>query len=212
MQITNDLEKRVVDISYKHNLCHLSSTLSSVNIINEIYATKKSDEVFVLSNGHSALALYCVIEKYLGIDAEMLLEKHGIHPHRDPDNDLWVSTGSLGMGITVACGYALADPNKNVYCLISDGESAEGSVWEALRFAHEQDLNNLKIYAVVNGQIAYDKIDVDYISQRYRAFSPKINIRYVDPIDWPWAEGILTHYYILKDEDYQQLCASYLEN
>ena len=42
------------------------------------------------------------------------------------------------MGITVAVGRALANPNRNVYCMISDGEAAEGSVWEALRFAYEK--------------------------------------------------------------------------
>ena len=73
-------------------------------------------------------ALYVVLEKYFGIDAEELLEKHGHHPHRDELNKLHCSTGSLGQGITVAVGRAIANPNRDVYCLISDGECAEGSV------------------------------------------------------------------------------------
>ena len=49
--------------------------------------------------------------------------KHGTHPHRDLEDKIYCSTGSLGMGIGIAVGMALADRSKNVYCLISDGES-----------------------------------------------------------------------------------------
>lgn len=204
----NKLERRLIDITYRNGLSHLSSTLSSINIIDEIYSVKQPGDPFVLSNGHSALAWYCVLEKYLGHNAEALLHQHGIHPHRDPEHDITVSTGSLGMGITVAVGYALACPDRTVYCLISDGESGEGSVWEALRFIHERGITNLRVYANVNGQIAYDTIDVDYICRRYRAFLPHIEIRLSEPPQWPWAQGVLTHYYVLKPQDYEALCAN----
>lgn len=199
------LEKRVIDISYKNKLGHLSSTLSAAPIIDEIYNTKSRDDVFILSSGHAALAYYCVLEKHLGLDAEELFHKHGVHPHRDVDNDIHCSTGSLGMGLTVACGHALADRNKKVYCLISDGECGEGSIWEALRFITEAKLDNLEVYVNVNGMIAYDFIDREYLITRLKAFLPRINIRESDPPSWPWAEGILTHYYVLKPEDYNSL-------
>jgi transketolase len=151
------------------------------------------------------LALYCALEKHEGRDAEQLFDLHGVHPHRDLSSGLHCSTGSLGMGITVATGYALADRTKNVYCLISDGEAGEGCVWEALRFAYEAKLDNLKVYANVNGMIAYDMIDKDYIIKRLQAFLPTINIRETTPPNWPWAKGVLTHYYVLKPEDYASL-------
>jgi len=201
----NDVEKRVIDISYKEKIGHLSSNLNAVNIIEEIYKTKKSDEPFILSSGHAALALYVVLEKYEGQDAEELFHKHGVHPHRDISMGIHCSTGSLGMGLTVATGYALADKSKNVYCLISDGECGEGSIWEALRFIYEAKLDNLKVYANVNGMIAYDMIDREYINTRLKAFLPSINIRNTDPPKWPFAEGVLTHYYVLKPEDYKSL-------
>ena len=72
-----------------------------------------------------------MLEKYQGVNAEELFLKHGGHPHRDEENGIYCSTGSLGLGITVAVGRALANKNRTVYCLISDGEAAEGSVWEA---------------------------------------------------------------------------------
>ena len=62
----NDVERRVIDISYKEKIGHLSSNLNAVNIIEEIYKTKKANEPFILSSGHAALALYTVLEKYEG--------------------------------------------------------------------------------------------------------------------------------------------------
>lgn len=202
----NDLERRIIDISYKEKIGHLSSNLNAVNIIDEIYQTKQKDDIFILSSGHAALAWYVVLEKYEQQDAEKLFHKIGVHPHRNIESGIEVSTGSLGMGITVAVGYALADPNRNVYVLISDGECGEGAVWEALRFIYERKLSNIKIYVNVNGMIAYDMIDREYIERRLYSFLPDINIRHTQPPHWPWAQGVLTHYYVLKEEDYNKLC------
>jgi len=208
----NNLERRVIDISYQERIGHLSSNLNAVNIIDEIYKEKQDSDIFILSSGHAALAWYTVLEKYKKLDAVELFHKHGVHPHRNVEDEISVSTGSLGMGITVACGYALANPNKNIYCLLSDGECAEGSVWEALRFIKEKNINNLYVYVNVNGMITYDFIDKDYLTQRLKAFLPEVRIRFTDVPKWPWAEGILTHYYVLKLEDYQKLCETDLEN
>lgn len=205
----NELEKRVVDISYQKKIGHLSSNLNAVNIIDEIYKTKKQNEVFILSSGHAALAMYVVMEKYEGANALDLYNKHGVHPHRNLNDNIHVSTGSLGMGLTVAVGYALADQKRNVYCLVSDGEAAEGSVWEALRFIYENKLDNLKVYVNVNGMSAVDFLDKEYLISRLKSFLPSINIRETTPPKWPFAEGILTHYYVLKPEDYEKiLCSS----
>ena len=199
------LERRLFEITYNEKLIHLSSCLSALPIIEEIYAEKKEDEIFILSNGHAGLALYVVLEEKYGIDPVMLLHKHGIHPSKDLENKLFCSTGSLGSGLPIAVGRALADRTKNVYCMISDGEAAEGSIWEALRFAHVAKLDNLKIYANINGMSAYEYLDVDYLVQRLTTFLPTINIRISDPPEWPFAKGLLTHYYPLKPEDYESL-------
>lgn len=201
----NDVEQRIIDISYKEKIGHLSSNLNAVNIIEEIYKNRQPNEPFILSSGHAALAWYVVLEKYLGKDAEHLFHKHGVHPHRNVEDGLPCSSGSLGMGLTVACGYALADRSRRVHCLISDGECGEGSIWEALRFIYEAKLDNLEVYVNVNGMIAYDFIDKEYIINRLRAFLPRINICETAPPDWSFAKGILTHYYVLKPEDLDKL-------
>jgi transketolase len=200
-----NLYKRIIDITYAEKLSHLSSCLSALPILEEIYAKKKDDEVFILSNGHAGLALYVVLEKYYGIDPVMLLHKHGIHPNRDLENHLYCSTGSLGSGLPIAVGHALANPDKNVYVMISDGECAEGSIWESLRYIHERKIKNIYVYVNINGLSAYDSIDINYLSKRLLAFLPTANLRYSAPPEWPFARGLLTHYYVLKPEDYQQL-------
>tara|TARA_R110002110_G_scaffold26606_5_gene97585 strand:+ start:1019 stop:1675 length:657 start_codon:yes stop_codon:yes gene_type:complete len=198
-----DLKERVLDIAFKHNLSHLGSYFSALGIIDEIYSEMEEDDIFILSCGHAAVALYVVLEKYHGKNAEKLFEKHGGHPHRDEKNEIYCSTGSLGLGLPVAVGRALADPNRNVYCLISDGESAEGSIWEALRFSHEQKIENLKIYCNINGYAAYEKVDTKYLTDRLNAFNPGINLRYTSVEQFPFLRGLNAHYHVMSEGDYE---------
>ena len=199
------IQRRILDITYQEKLSHLSSCLSAWPIIHEIYETKKENEVFILSNGHAGLALYCELENRYGIDPVMLLHKHGIHPGKDLENKIYCSTGSLGCGLPIAVGHALADKTKDVYCLISDGECAEGSIWESLAFIHKIQMINLKVYVNINGMAAYESIDVLYLRDRLKAFLPEIEIRLVDPLVLPFAEGLKTHYYVMKPKDYELL-------
>ena len=202
----NSLIKRIIDITYQEKMSHLSSVLSAAPIIEEIYAKKQEDEIFVLSNGHAGLALYCKLEQlYEHIDAVELLHKHGIHPNRDLPNHLHVSTGSLGSGLPIAVGHALACPDKKVYCMISDGECAEGSVWESLRFINDHPVANIEVYANINGMGAYDMIDADLLTRRLQAFLPRINIRTSRPTEFEFATGLKTHYHVLSDKEYESL-------
>jgi transketolase len=199
------LQRRVIDITYQERLSHLSSTLSALPIIEEIYAERQDDEVFILSNGHAGLALYVVLEKYYGVDPVAMLHTHGIHPGKDLANHLYCSTGSLGSGLPIAVGHALATPDKKVYCMISDGECAEGSIWESLRFINERPVDNLEVYVNVNGLGAYDSIDSAYLIRRLQCFLPRIRIKQSDPLNWSFAQDLLTHYYVLNEENYQEI-------
>ena len=200
-----DLKKRILEIAYKNKLSHLGSYLSSLSIIEEIYSKKAPEDIFILSSGHAALALYVVLEAYEGKNAEMLFKKHGGHPHRDEENGLYCSTGSLGMGITVAVGRALANSKRKVHVLISDGESAEGSIWEALRFIKENNIQNIEVYVNINGYAAYDKIDKEYLTERLKVFLPNINLRYTTVNQTPFLKGLNAHYHVMSKEDYNSL-------
>jgi transketolase len=199
-----ELRKRLVEIAYKNKLGHLGSYFSSLEIIDEIYSKMDKDDIFILSSGHAALALYVCLEKYKGVNADMLFEKHGGHPHRDEENFIYCSTGSLGLGITVALGRAVANPNRKVHVLISDGECAEGSIWESLKTIVEQNITNIEVYVNVNGYAAYMEVDSVYLEQRLKAFLPSINIRYTSVEQFPFLKGLNAHYHIMNEENYQE--------
>ena len=156
---------KITEISKKLGRSHIGSSLTAYPIIKEIFAIKQRDEKFILSNGHAALALAIVL---YGDDAEKIV-KDNLHADKD-----WcdASTGSLGHGLGIAVGMALSDRTKNVYCIISDGECAEGSIWEALRIAQEQNLTNLKVYVNANGWASYQPVDLNLLELRLMNFFP----------------------------------------
>tara|TARA_R110000824_G_scaffold10089_2_gene44828 strand:- start:7028 stop:7666 length:639 start_codon:yes stop_codon:yes gene_type:complete len=201
---THDLKRRVLDIAYENKLSHLGSYFSCLDIVDDIFDIKGSEDIFILSCGHAALALYAVIEKYYKINAAQLFKKHGGHPHRDEKNHIYCSTGSLGTGLPIAVGRALANPNRTVYCLISDGECAEGSIWESLKFIYENNVKNIKVYVNVNGYAAYDTVDVKYLVSRLKTFLPDIHIVYTDVGAFSFLRGLNAHYHVMSEQDYEQ--------
>ena len=186
------ITERITEISKKYNLSHLGSCYTSADIINEIYHIKRDSEPFILSCGHAALALYCVIEKHYGIDAEYLYLKHGTHPNRDEEDKIFCSTGSLGWGLPIAAGMALSDRKKNVYCLISDGESFEGTMWETGNLMKLYDIDNLKVYCNFNGYSAYREVDQDMMT-RLKIIIPGIKIKQTSVEDYG-LQGLSAHY------------------
>lgn len=188
----NSLHHRILEISNKLGLAHRGSCLTAVDIIDEIYSIKKPGEPFVLSSGHAGLALYVIIEKYYNIDAEEIYYYHGTHPDRCELCKLDCSTGSLGMGLPIALGMALADKARNVYCLISDGEAFEGVCWEVANVICNQKVTNLKVYLNYNGWSAYDEISPSLIN-KMRFIMPDINIRVTRVEDYGLS-GLSAHY------------------
>ena len=202
--VNQSLYKIILDIAYKHKLSHLGSYFSSIDILDEIYSKMNKDDIFILSAGHCAVAHYACIQKYHGISAEKLFLKHGGHPHRDEENYIYCSTGSLGLGITVALGRAIANSNKTVYVLISDGECAEGSVLESLKTIYEQNIKNIEVYVNINGYAAYMEVDKTYLVTRLKSFLPSINIRYSTVEQFSFLKGLNAHYHVMNEENYNQ--------
>lgn len=217
--------RRILQISYKLKLSHLGSCLTMVDIIEAIYKVKKINERFILSNGHSGIALYVILEKH-GIINEEQIKKLHIHPDRNQDLEIDVSTGSLGQGLPIAVGMAVANRSKNVYCTVSDGEVAEGSIWEALRIAVKNKLSNLKIVINTNGWGAYDPIETADLSNKLTSFGAEIitvNGHDIEALktglkadttkllillaqtnveQFPFLKGQDAHYYIMTEEDF----------
>lgn len=199
------LEKRVLELSHKHKLSHIGSCVTAVNAIEAIYKVKKPNEPFILSSGHMGLAQYVVLEAWGFGDAEDLVKKYGTHPDRDMERGIWASTGSLGHGIGLAVGMAIADKTRNVYVIISDGEAAEGSVWESLRIAGDLRLENLRVAILCNGYGAYGKVDIEILEKRLQLFYPTLIIK-VNMFNYPdFLQGLQAHYVVMTDEQAKEV-------
>ncbi len=164
--ISKIIRKKIIYLSYKARTAHLASSLSCVDIMVVIYEKflkfekkKKNHNVFILSKGHAATALYSILN-YKKIITNKIFESYSKkdsileeHPtHNIPG--VSVTTGSLGHGLSVGCGIALGFKirklKNKVYVLLSDGECNEGSVWEAVLFASSNKLNNLIVIVDYN--------------------------------------------------------------
>lgn len=193
---------RILDIAFRNRLGHIGSCLTALPIIHHVYSTKRPDDRCILSAGHSGLALYVVLEAF-GIipDAEARLLADGIHPVRGPGID--VTTGSLGQGITVGAGLALARPERDVYIISTDGEVAEGAFWETLFFASQYPLNNLIIYINDNGYSALRK--TSFVEGALSSF----DVNVIDTSDQlprlpggEWLRGLEAHYHVMTEAEY----------
>lgn len=194
----NALERRIVELTYRHKLTHLSSCLNTVNLLAEIYRKREWDDPVILGNGHAGLSLYVTLESVGLCNAEEMIEKHGVHPNRDMRNGIWCSSGSLGTAETVAVGMALADRTRTVWLVTSDGACMEGSVHEAMRVAGKH-CPNLKTTIVYNGLGAYGPINLADLP-------PFTKIEYVNPARYPeWMRGLSGHYLQLTKAQFEEL-------
>jgi transketolase len=185
------VRRAVVDGARAAGVGHIGSALSIVDILAALYggvlrieaADDEERDRFVLSKGHAALALYAVLHERGVIDAELLASycadgtALGTHPeHTVPGIDF--STGSLGHGLSIGAGAALAGrlrgSSRRVFVLVSDGECNEGSIWEAAMFAAQHRLANLVAIVDANDQQAFgytrDVLDLSPLSRRFAAF------------------------------------------
>jgi transketolase len=159
---SSKVRKSILKVANISGCSHIGSNLSIVDILTVIYQKfLKKNNSFILSKGHACLSLYCVL-KEKGIISEKTLNTFGKNnsilmshtSHKVKGIDL--STGSLGHGLPVATGVALAKRIKKIkskiFVLLSDGELDEGSNWESLLFCAHHKLNNIVII------IDYNKI------------------------------------------------------
>lgn len=159
-----EIRRYILDISKKSGHGHIPTCFSIVEIIYALYETMRhrpSDplweerDIFILSKGHAALSLYSVLANFGYFDIQdvysfgSFMSQFGCHGDRTKVKGIEASTGSLGHGIGIATGVALAlkikKTDRRVFTLIGDGESNEGSVWEAIMVAENQGLNNLTV-------------------------------------------------------------------
>jgi transketolase len=188
------LRRQIVRMLEKGGRGHVGSAFSLVEILRVLY-----DEVlrydasnprwpgrdrFILSKGHGCLALYVLLaEKGFFPEAELwkFCKSDGIlggHPEAGKVPGVEASTGSLGHGLPIGVGMALnARHEKAAWrtcVVVSDGESNEGSLWEAALCASKHQLSNLTVLVDYNKQqsysTTYEVLDLDPFAEKWRAF------------------------------------------
>ena len=162
-RIANSVRRGIIDSVYSAGCGHPGGSLSIADILTYLYFEelnvdpkdpKKADrDRFVLSKGHTAPALYAVLAEKGYFPKEDLNTLRQIdsylqgHPDMKGTPGVDMTTGSLGLGISAACGMALSGKVYNapyrVSALLGDGETEEGQVWEAAMFASHYKLDNL---------------------------------------------------------------------
>ncbi|MDR1959232.1 MAG: transketolase [Planctomycetaceae bacterium] len=193
-QLADELRYVITDMICRSGSGHLGGALSLVDILLTLYyrvmkidpdnpAWKDRDRL-VLSKGHAAPVLYAVLA-YRGFFPKSLLgtlnaDGTTLPSHADartvPGIDM--TTGSLGQGLSAACGMALAAKKEarinHVYCIIGDGETNEGQNWEAAMFAAHHKLDNLTAVTDYNklqiDGFTADVLDIEPLAEKWRAF------------------------------------------
>jgi transketolase len=175
--------RRILDISQQVSALHVAPAFSCTEITDFIYNTqlrRESDgafkDVFIMSKGHGCMIQYVILEEK-GLLTRADLDAYckpqgrlGAHPDFETPG-VHASTGSLGHGLGIAVGQALAERLKktdvNIYCVLSDGEFQEGSTWEAMMMAGNLGLENLIGFMDNN-----DFSGLERMSEGHMAFYP----------------------------------------
>jgi transketolase len=187
-----EARKMIIEQSNRAHIGHIGSALSVVDILVALYSdvirmdepSSAERDRLILSNGHSALALYAVLN-LLGIITEDQLNSFcadgsffGVHPDTAVKG-IDFSSGSLGQGLSFGVGAALAarlqQSPRRVFVILSDAECNEGAVWEGVMFAAHHHLSNLVAIIDLNGQQAMgytqNVLNLSPMAEKWKAFN-----------------------------------------
>lgn len=189
-----DIRKKILQASFDSGHGHIPTSFSIVEMIYAVYQVMNhrpddpnwpERDIFILSKGHASLGYYSVLSHLGYFLAEELKtfgayrSRLGCHADRLKVPGVEASTGSLGHGIGLAVGMALAfkiqKSDRKVFVVIGDGESNEGSVWESVMVAADQGLDNLTIlYDNNHSQVRC--LQIPNPDERFRSFGCEVDI------------------------------------
>ncbi|GAB4016104.1 transketolase [Spirosoma koreense] len=160
--LQGQLRLKILGLYHQAHAGHIGCSLSCVDLmIATLLLRKREQDTFLLSKGHAAASLYACLN-YMGevSDAELATYYHNgttlpAHPAPNKHRGIPFATGSLGHGLPIGVGIAhagkLLGDDSRVFVLMSDGETNEGTTWEAAHFAIQHSLDNLIILIDKNG-------------------------------------------------------------
>ena len=190
-KVANKIRINTLKMIFNSQTSHIGSAFSIIDILTVLYFKillidpknpwRKDRDRFILSKGHACAALYSTLA-LRGFFSEDNLSKYCInggilhgHPTRDFIPGIEASTGSLGHGLSIGIGMAIAGKfdkrDYRVFVLLSDGECNEGSTWEAAMFANHHKLNNL--VAIID-------------RNKLQAFGPTEEVIELEPFEKKW--------------------------
>ena len=158
----------------EHGEAHLGGSFSMIEILIALFEEiMVNEDKFILSKAHASFPL-CLVLKEKGLNPRMTT-----HLEIDPDNGIHCTTGSLGHGLPIATGMALARSIKrqkgNIYVMMSDGECQEGTTWESLLIGAKHQLHNMTVIIDYNKIQALttlsDGLPLDDLALKFRAFN-----------------------------------------
>lgn len=167
---SKELRRLVIQMLYSERRGHIGSALSLIEILRVLYDSFLRPDLdrFILSKGHGCLALYAILADKGYFDKELLKNfcqsnsPLGGHPERGKVPGIKASTGSLGHGLPMGVGMALAakirKTDARVVVVVGDGELNEGSMWEAAMSAAKHRLSNLSVFIDYNQFQSYGSI------------------------------------------------------
>ena len=189
-----EIKKGILDMHYLSQDSHIGSALSCVDIVAVLYfkimnidpknPNKKNRDRFIMSKSHAVSALYAVLAEK-GFFTKSLIKTYCQNKSKLPGHatkgsvpGIEASTGSLGHGIPIAIGMALAgkrDANDyRIFVLISDGECEEGTTWESALFASQHKLDNLIVIIDYNKLQALGKtnevLNLEPLKEKWLSF------------------------------------------
>lgn len=166
-----------IALSQEHKNGHLASALSMVELLVMLYEkVLTKDDQFILSKGHGALSLYAVL-KDKGLNPTV-----AHHPDIEREQGIECSSGSLGHGLPIGVGKALAKKIKGepgtIFVLMGDGECQEGTIWESLNIIRKFELNNIVPIVDHNKLQALDSVktilEEDNLKAKFEAFGMRV--------------------------------------
>jgi len=158
----------------EHGEAHLGGSFSMIEILIALFEEiMVNEDKFILSKAHASFPL-CLVLKEKGLNPKM-----STHLEIDPENGIHCTTGSLGHGLPIATGMALARSIKGqkgtIYVMMSDGECQEGTTWESLLIGAKHKLHNLTVIIDYNKIQALttlsDGLPLDDLALKFRAFN-----------------------------------------
>ena len=185
---SKEIRKKIIALSFFSNSAHLGSSLSCVEILVSIIDSFKSNCIneVIFSKGHASMAYYSTLE-YFGLINSFSVNKYlksgtdkWAHITKNKNNNLLkFSFGSLGYGVGISCGlslgYIFKNQNHKIFCVISDGELNEGSIWESLMFISHHNLKNIVILVDNNNIQSFGRtanvIDLSPLKKKFQAFN-----------------------------------------